>query len=126
MRNGIFSIATFLPLSLPVMLAHAQGDPVEGKSQFAQCTACHTIEAGAASPVGPNLHGVFGRKAGSTAGFVYSDAMKASGIVWDEAKLDAYITKPSAFIPGNKMAFIGLAKANVRANIIAYMQAATK
>jgi len=106
--------------------AHAEGDPATGKRQFAQCAACHTVEADGATKVGPNLHGIIGRKAGSNAGYDYSPAMKSAGFVWDEARLDTYITKPSVFIPGNKMAFLGVGKDDVRANIIAYLKEATQ
>ncbi len=98
-----------------------------GKKQFAPCSACHTVEADGPNKVGPNLHGVFGKKAGTNkTDFTYSDAMKSSGVTWDEAKIDAYITKPSALIPGNKMAYMGVAKEDVRANIIAFLKEATK
>jgi cytochrome c len=102
------------------------GDPVLGKRQFAQCTACHSLTADGANKVGPNLHGVYGRKAGSKADFAYSDALKNAGFDWDSEKLDQYIRKPSAFLPGNKMAFIGIAKDEVRTNIIAYLKEASK
>ncbi len=106
--------------------AHAGGDAALGKRAFAPCMACHTVEAGGPNKVGPNLHGVIGSKAGAKPDFKYSDAMKKSGIVWNEAKLDEYLKKPSAFIPGNKMAFIGITKDDVRTNVIAYLQEATK
>src|SRR6202023_1665352 len=99
-------------------VAHADGNPVLGKRQFAPCTSCHTTEADGENKVGPNLHGIFGRKAGSKPDFEYSDAMKNSGIIWDAAKIDAFITNPSEFVPGTKMGFQGLAKEEIRANII--------
>ena len=102
------------------------GDPDLGKRQFAPCTACHTTEAGGPDKVGPNLHGIIGRKAGTKPGFAYSDALKGSGITWDEAKLDQWIKKPAALVPGTKMAFIGISNDTVRANIIAYLKQATK
>ena len=102
------------------------GDPVLGQRQFAQCTACHNISADGANKVGPSLHGVFGRQAGSKTDFAYSDALKNAGFDWDSERLDQYIRKPAAFLPGNKMAFIGIAKEEVRANIIAYLKEASK
>jgi cytochrome c len=106
--------------------AHADGDPEMGKRQFAPCTACHTVEAGGPAKIGPNLHGIIGRKSGSVEGFAYSEPMKALNIVWDEEKLDTWIKKPSAMVPGTKMAFIGVSNDAVRANIIAYLKEATK
>ncbi len=113
-------------LMLGAQMARADGDPDMGKRQFAPCTACHTTEEGGPDKVGPNLHGVIGRKAGTKPGFAYSDALKNSGIVWDEAKLDEWIKKPAALVPGTKMAFIGISNDQVRANIIAYLKQATK
>jgi cytochrome c len=125
MRNVLILASLLVPMSF--VAAHAEGgDPVMGKRQFAPCSACHSLAAGEANKVGPNLHGIFGRKSGTKDDFTYSDAMKKAAIVWDEAKIDKYITKPQEFIPGNKMAFIGIAKEDVRANIIAYLKEATK
>jgi cytochrome c len=106
--------------------ARADGDPDMGKRQFAPCSACHTVEDGGPDKLGPNLHGIFGRKAGTKPGFEYSDALKNAGITWDADKINTWITKPAAMFPGTKMAFIGISKDEVRANIIAYLQQATK
>ena len=125
MRKAILWAVALAPFTFAT--AHAAGDAVMGKRQFAPCSACHTVEADGPNKVGPNLHGIFGKKAGvNKADFTYSDALKASGITWDEAKVDAYITKPSALVPGNKMAFMGIMKEDVRANIIAYLKESTK
>jgi len=121
-------VALLLPFlcTLSLAAARAEGDPDMGKRQFAPCTACHTVDAGGVDKIGPNLHGVIGRKAGTKDGFAYSDALKNSGITWDEAKLDEWIKKPAALVAGNKMAFIGVGNDDVRANIIAYLKQATK
>src|SRR5476649_1821509 len=73
-----------------------------------QCKSCHTVEKGGPSTLGPNLFGVIGRKAGSAAGFASSDAMKTSGITWDEASLADYLKDPAAKVPETKMVFAGL------------------
>ena len=113
-------LATFAASS-----AHA-ADPVLGKRQFAPCSACHTVDANGPDKIGPNLHGVFGRTAGAKPGYAYSPAMKKAGFAWDEQKIAAYITKPQALVPGNKMSFLGVAKEDVRDNIVAYLKDATK
>ncbi len=88
---------------------------------FAQCAACHSVEPGK-NGVGPSLAGVFGSKAGSVAGYVYSPANKNSGLTWDEATLDTYLTAPMKTVPGTKMSYAGMGDAAQRAAIIAYMK----
>lgn len=102
------------------------GDPEAGAKVFRRCMACHTLEEGGPHRVGPNLHGIFGRTAGSAEGFKYSNAMKSAGFAWDVEKLDQYITKPNAFMPGNRMPFVGLPNATQRQDLIAYLQQATQ
>jgi cytochrome c len=105
--------------------AYQSADLDNGQSRFVLCKSCHTTAEGGADMTGPNLFGVFGRKAGTKAGFAYSDAMKASGITWDAVQLDAWITKPSAKVPGTKMTYIGMADAKDRTDLIAYLKVAT-
>lgn len=104
----------------------ADGDAASGKTVFNTCKACHTIEAGGPNRVGPNLHGVVGRKAGSADGFSYSQAVKDAGYTWDEQKLDAYLKDPKAALPGNKMAFAGVKDDAKRADLIAYLKSESK
>src|ERR1700726_872600 len=94
--------ALFLTL-VPMFVAGSASaaDVAAGQALFNRCKICHTTEAGGRSPVGPNLHGVFGRKAGSAEGFNYSAAMKDSGVVWDDDTLAKYLRDPRGTIPGN-------------------------
>lgn len=103
--------------------ALAQGDAAQGEKVFAKCKACHALEAGK-NKVGPSLHGLFGRVAGTGEGFRYSDAMKGSGLVWDETTLAQYLADPKGFLPRNKMAFPGLKKPEDIADVIAYLKEA--
>lgn len=105
----------------PAVAFAAGGDPANGARAFRACVACHSLEPGQ-HRTGPSLAGVLGRKAGTAEGFRrYSPVLKAAGIVWDEATLDAWIADPQAFIPGNRMAFRGLPDAQARADLIAYL-----
>ena len=88
---------------------------------FAQCAACHAVEAGK-NGVGPTLFGIVGRAAGTVPGFAYSDANKNSGVTWDEATLDSYLTAPMKNMPGTKMAFAGLTDAAKRKEVIDYLK----
>ena len=93
-----------------------------GEQVFKRCVACHTIDAGGANGIGPNLHGVVGRAVASHAGFSYSGAMKAKGGVWDEAALDAYLAEPMKALPGTRMAFAGVIDPVDRKALILYME----
>jgi cytochrome c len=101
-------------------LACADGDAARGEKRFEECVACHALEKGKES-VGPDLHGVFGRKAGEVGDFRYSPALKRSGIVWSEQTVDTFIADPQAVIPGNRMPFAGIPDASARADLIAYL-----
>jgi len=117
-----FSLAVGIAFALVSTSALAGGDPARGEKVFRKCKACHTIKAGGKHRVGPNLHGVVGRKAGSAPGYKYSKAMKNAGFVWDEEKLDKFLTKPRKFVKKTKMTFPGLRKAKDREDVIAYLK----
>lgn len=101
------------------------GDPAAGKKIFVRCVACHATEAGV-NKIGPSLHGILGRKAGTVPNFSYSKANLASGIVWDEQVLFDYLKNPQAMVKGTKMAFPGIPKPQERADLIAFIQQTTK
>jgi cytochrome c len=104
--------------------ALAQGDTAAGEKVFARCKACHMTGENAQNRVGPALTGVLGREIASSPDFKYSDAFlakKAEGFTWTEENLTSYLQDPKAFIPGNKMTFVGLKKPEEIANVIAYL-----
>ena len=100
-------------------------DLANGKAKFALCQSCHTIAPGGANMTGPNLHGVFGKKAAANADFKYSDALKNAGFVWDGAHLDEWLEKPQTYLPGTKMSFAGLKDGKDRTDLIAYLMVET-
>lgn len=101
--------------------AVAAADPAHGMAVFKKCAVCHTIEPGA-KKVGPSLFGVVGRPAGTLEGFAYSEAMKTSGLTWDEATLNTYLTNPKALVPKTKMIFPGLKVEQDRLDVIEYLK----
>jgi cytochrome c len=88
------------------------------------CRTCHTVREGD-NRLGPNLHAVIGRKAGSLPNYNYSESMKKADIVWDKSTLDRFIANPDAVVPGNNMKpYGGIASAEERAKIIAFLESA--
>ncbi|NBB63688.1 c-type cytochrome [Pseudomonas sp. ODNR1LW] len=101
------------------------GDLKNGRRVFARCRACHTIGEGAPDLAGPNLYGVFGRKAGDRPRYNYSNTLRTAQFVWDAEKLDHWLENPKGFLPGNKMTFAGLADPTDRRDVIAYLKVET-
>ncbi|MBI3367219.1 MAG: c-type cytochrome [Burkholderiales bacterium] len=102
--------------------AHAAGDALRGAQAYeVRCTGCHSVET---DRVGPRHAGVFGRRAGSVAGFDYSPALKSSGVVWDSASLERWLTDPEKLVPGQRMGF-SVADPAVRADVVAYLATLT-
>lgn len=104
-----------------LQFASFTGDAAAGQRTFAQCRTCHAVEAGV-NRVGPSLHGVIGRTAGTVPSYNYSVANKNSGKVWNEQTMFEYLEDPRAYIPGTKMSYVGLKDAQQRANVIAYLK----
>ncbi|MGZ5927734.1 MAG: c-type cytochrome [Rhizomicrobium sp.] len=115
------------PVALDVMDGGKKmaGDPAHGKAIFNRCMVCHSIDAGV-NHIGPSLHGVVGRKAGSVPNFMYSGANKKSGIVWTEQKIYDYLKNPQMMVPGTKMTFPGLPKPQDRADVVSYLKTNSK
>lgn len=103
--------------------AQAEGDPEAGEKIFPRlCGGCHQVGESARSGFGPQLNGIIGRAAGTSANYVYSDAMKNSGITWDRATLKAYLKDPKGVVPGTRMIFWGLSDEEKLNNLLAYLQ----
>lgn len=100
---------------------YAAADAGKGEKVFGKCKACHKLEEGA-NATGPSLFAIVDKPAAAMAGFAYSDAMLAhKDAPWTPELLDAWLTNPKDFAPGNKMTFAGLKKIEDRANLIAYL-----
>lgn len=121
MRTLMKTLPLVAALSALAGLANAQ-DIADGQKSFNKCRACHMVGENAKNGVGPVLNGLFGRKAGTIDGFKYSDANKNSGVVWDEKTFATYIKDPKAFMPGNRMAFIGIKNDTEIANLTAFLK----
>jgi cytochrome c len=127
-RNRIFLIGTlsaaaYLLPSLSALPQASQGaeDPSGQQAFNNACRTCHIVREGD-NRLGPNLHKVVGRKAGSLPNYGFSSAMKEAGFVWDEEKLDRFIANPDEVVPGNSMKpFGGLASSGDRKKIIAFL-----
>lgn len=122
------ALALGFVLSASVVGVASAQDAAAGEKVFAKCKACHVIDA-PTNRVGPSLHGVIGRTAGTVEGFKYSESMiqhGKDGLVWTNETIDQYLADPKGFVPKNKMAYPGLKKPEDRANVIAYIDQASK
>ena len=113
------SAALILGMTATAALAMPPGDPRAGEAIYSRCLACHAL---AYDRTGPRHCGLFGRRAGSVKGFPYSEAMKHSNIVWNEATLNRFLANPLKAVPGTAMGYAGVKDDKERADLIAYLK----
>ena len=119
----IIALVTFASLSSALA---EPGDASRGQQDFRACAPCHSLEPDR-NMTGPSLANLWGRKAGSLPSFDrYSDALKSSGIIWDDHALDGWLTDPQRMVPNNEMPFEGINDGRVRADLLAFLKDATK
>jgi cytochrome c len=122
MKRFLLPALLLLPLSFLQGCAPSGTDAATGARAFKQCASCHQVGVNAHGGFGPQLNGLFGRRAGSTPDFAYSDAMKHSGIVWDERSLSAFLRDPGKLVPGTRMRFWGIGDDNEILALLAYLR----
>ncbi|MCZ8315779.1 cytochrome c family protein [Phreatobacter sp.] len=119
------SVSLLAAVAASPLLAQSAGDPAAGERVFAQCRACHQVGETARNGVGPNLNGLFGRKAGTVEGFNYSPAFKTPAVaekVWSPENFAVYIRNPREVTPGTRMVFAGIRSDNQIADLTAYLR----
>ncbi len=99
----------------------ASADLKRGQRAFLRCRACHTLGAGERNKVGPNLWDIFGEKVGTREDFNYSKPLLEADFIWTADRLNEWLIKPKNFLPGNKMAFVGLPQEKQRIDLISYL-----
>lgn len=118
----IAALTALVSLMLSASVSDAGDDVQRGEQIYGRCLACHALER---NRTGPKHCGLFGRRAGSVPGFEYSKAMRRSGIVWDEATLDAFLSHPMRAVPGTTMGYAGIESPQERSDLIAYLRSAS-
>jgi cytochrome c len=122
MRSAIFLTGAVLALGLGAQTPASAQDAAAGERLFNQCRACHQLGETARNGVGPQLNGLFGRKAGSVQGYTYSAAYQALDKVWSEENFRVYIKDPRGVTPGTKMVYAGMKDDGQITNLIAYLK----
>ncbi|MBP0619838.1 c-type cytochrome [Cupriavidus consociatus] len=126
MRRTVLSAVPVLALSVLAAMpavAHAGPDLQAGKALFAtRCASCHYVGRNARGAFGPQLNGIFGRQAGSTTDFQYSEAMRTSRVVWSHDTLSAFLRSPAKVVPGTKMRFWGMGNDKQIEDLLGYLQ----
>lgn len=121
-----FRIIMFAAVTLSSQALAQGGDPARGQQDFRACAPCHSLESDR-NMTGPSLANLWGRKAGSLESFDrYSDALKSSGIIWDDRSLDGWLTDPKRMVPDNDMPFAGIQDVRARADLLAFLKEATR
>ena len=103
----MFSRTIMITAIIIVAVVPANAEPLPKPSEFAVCGGCHVTGPGQRPSIGPNLFGVSSRKAGESANYSYSAAMKAADIIWNRDTLSEFIADPKKTVPGTKMSFAG-------------------
>ena len=124
MMRTLFLLSACLASTTTAFAAPA-GPMGKGKELFATCSVCHNLAKGQPNKIGPNLNGLFGAKAGTRPAFAYSPALKAASVKWNDKSLDAFLAKPQAVVPGNRMPYAGMTDAGSRQALIAYLKEAS-
>jgi cytochrome c len=122
MENGMRALIFVAVLAIAGSGEACAQDAAAGEKVFAVCKACHQIGENAKNGVGPVLNGIIDRKAGSVAGYSYSQANKNSGITWDDATFREYIKDPKAKVPGTKMIYAGLKDEQKTNDLVAFLK----
>ena len=125
-RPICFTAVAALALVLPAFaFGEEQADLARGEEMWAKCKACHTYAKDGRHIVGPRLFGMFGRRAGALADYRYSETMKNSTVVWDDATLDKFLEATQDYMPGSKM-YGGLTNPEDRLSLIAWLKKVTR
>ncbi len=104
---------------------YAGADKENGARLVLMCKSCHSFDKGGPNMIGPALFDVFSRRVGGQDGFAYSPAMQEADFAWTPRALDAWLARPGPFLPGNRMPFAGVMRAEDRNDLIAYLLEAT-
>ena len=119
--QGVESGDAGAAVAVPIATLLASADVAKGEAIFKKCIACHTIAAGGANGIGPNLYATLGKPLASHDGFAYSDALKTKGGAWAWENMSEWLANPKKYAPGNKMTFAGLGNPEERAAVLLYL-----